>query len=60
MNIRIKEVKVIKNPFREMIKIMMQEKDNEKDEKIHQLKKQKLNERYLEDDEFKIPEKPVE
>lgn len=35
MNIRIKEVKVIKNPYREMIKIMMQEKDNEKDEKLH-------------------------
>lgn len=34
MNIRIKEAKVIKNPLREMMRTIMIEKENEKDEKL--------------------------
>ena len=56
MNIRIKDVKVIKNPFRDAIRRMMFEKEQEKDEKAQKLKKQKEEERWIDNEpKFELP-----
>ncbi|CAD8116328.1 unnamed protein product [Paramecium sonneborni] len=53
VTIRLKEIKVIKNPFRDMMKIMLQEKEVEKEQKLQDKEK----ERWLDDDGFSLPTK---
>ncbi|CAD8095001.1 unnamed protein product [Paramecium primaurelia] len=51
VTIKLKELKVIKNPFRDMIKIMLTEKEVENEQKLQE----KHKERWLDDQGFALP-----